>query len=107
MSLFVVTYIHPDADRWEQHVSAHVAWLVARLKDGTLRASGPFVGTAEKSALLILQAASRKDVEDIVATDPFVTEGLVTNMTVSEWNPIFGDYNAHSTHAGASLPQTP
>ena len=32
-------------------------------------------------------------------------QGLVTELKIVEWDPIFGDYNAHSSYAGAtSLP---
>jgi hypothetical protein len=40
--------------------------------------------------MLILSAANREEVLDVVAQDPFKIEGLVYELTVTEWDPIFG-----------------
>jgi uncharacterized protein YciI len=95
MKFFVVTYVHPDSEGWNKYLLAHVAYLENLLKEGTLRASGPFIG----SAMLILSAASRKDVLDVIAKDPFQIQGLVTETTVTEWDPVFGTYQDESTRA--------
>ncbi|GAA3311552.1 YciI family protein [Streptomyces cinereospinus] len=97
MAFFVVTYTHPDTKRWNEHVAAHVDWLAERLDDGSLKASGPFLQTPLKSALLILTADSRQAAIDLIATDPFMSEGLITDCTVTEWDPIFGTYNSDSS----------
>jgi len=100
MTLFVVTYDHPDASGWQQWVMPHVAWLQARLADGALLASGPFPQEPVKSALLIMQAESREALEAIIATDPFAEAGLIANMTLREWDPIFGAFNPLSSMPG-------
>lgn len=100
MALFVVTYDHPDAEGWQTHVMAHVRYLQDLLKTGELLASGPFVGTAEKSAMLIMSAPDQRTLLEVIARDPFAIEGLIQNMTITEWDPIFGAFNDRSSWAG-------
>lgn len=100
MALYVVTYNHPDAEGWAKHVMPHVQYLNDLLKRGVLRASGPFVGTPDRSAMLIIEATDQKALLEIIAEDPFAVEGLIHDMTISEWDPIFGAFNADSSYAG-------
>jgi uncharacterized protein len=97
MALFIVTYEHPDAERWQQYLMPHITWLQERLLDGSLIASGPFSDVAEKSALLIMTAPDKAALESIIATDPFAVEGLIANMTIRAWDPIFGAFNDRSS----------
>ncbi len=99
MSFFVVTYTHPDPAGWKRHLSAHLDWLVAGVESGRLRASGDTRQTPIRSALLVA-APDREAPAAFIATDPFVTEGLVGEMTITEWNPIFGAFNSDSELAG-------
>ncbi len=91
MTTFVVTYTHPDEEGWHAHVGAHVDWLVGQVEVGGLRASGPLVGTAVRSAMLVIDAADRDALDRLIATDPFAVEGLIADMTVTEWDPVFGE----------------
>ena len=100
MPIYVVSYQHPDEDGWKQYVLPHIAWLQARLKDGSLLASGPQSDRVTKSALLIMCAASRKVLESLIATDPFAIQGLIENMTIDKWDPIFGTFNNLSSMPG-------
>ena len=100
MPLYVVTYEHPDETNWARHLMPHILWLQARLKDGSLLASGPFEDTPDKTAMLILSAPDRAALEALVATDPFAIEGLIENMSVHEWDPIFGAFNGRSSRPG-------
>ncbi len=100
MAIYAVTYEHPDEMGWRLHVMPHVAWLQDRLRDGSLLASGPFGDAGVRSALLIMNAVSRDALDALIATDPFAREGLIENMTVREWDPIFGAFNGRSTMPG-------
>lgn len=108
MPLYAVTYEHPDEAGWQQHLRPHILWLQERLKDGSLLASGPFsdstvksgVKSGVKSALLILSAADRAALDALIASDPFAAEGLIENMAVREWDPIFGAFNDRSSMPG-------
>lgn len=78
----------------------HVIWLQDRLRDGSLLASGPFSDTAAKSALLIMQASDRAALDRLIASDPFAEHGLIENMTIRGWDPIFGAFNEWSSMPG-------
>jgi uncharacterized protein len=98
--LYAVTYEHPDETGWQLHLMPHIAWLQDRLKDGSLLASGPFPGAPQKLAMLILAAPDRAALDVLIASDPFATQGLIANMTVRAWDPIFGAFNDHSSMPG-------
>lgn len=101
MPLFAVTYSHPDDAGWQAQLMAHVAYLQDLLREGVLRASGPLPDRPVKAALLIIAAADRAELDAIVARDPFAEHGLIADMTVEQWDPIFGVFNADS-----SMPQS-
>ena len=103
MPLFVVTYCHPDEAGWRQHVMAHVGYLKQLLGQGVLRASGPMPGEADRRAMLVIAAPDRAALDAIVAADPFAVEDLIVDMTVAEWNPIFGAFNSDSSMAGQAI----
>lgn len=90
MTTFVVTYTHPDQVGWEAYLGPHLDWLLAEVEAGRLRASGPFVGTPVRSAMLIIDVVDRAALDAVIATDPFHVEGQIADMTVTEWDPIFG-----------------
>lgn len=100
MPLFAVRYEHPNEDGWKQHVVPHSIWLQERLKDGSLLASGPFTDMPVKSALLIMNAPDRSKLEGLIASDPFAEHGLIENITINEWDPIFGAFNGRSSMPG-------
>ncbi|HEY8720444.1 YciI family protein [Pengzhenrongella sp.] len=99
MTFFAVTYVHPDAEGWAEHLTAHLEYLQELVLQGTVRASGGLVGTPTKSALLIMSAANREDLLAVIAKDPFQIHGLVSDMSVNEWDPIFGTYHDESSRA--------
>ncbi len=103
MSVFFVRYTHPDVPGWREHLEAHTKWLLARLAEGTLKASGPLIGTpqGERGALLVFVAENRAGLDEIIATDPYSIHDLVSAMEVFEWNPFFGAFQPES-----SLPAT-
>jgi uncharacterized protein len=92
VKFFIAVYHHPDEEGWKQHLEAHVAYLERLLKDGTLRASGPLVDTPVRSAMLILTTETREHALAVIEEDPFTAHGLVADLTITEWNPIFGTY---------------
>ncbi|WP_372916092.1 YciI family protein [Sandarakinorhabdus sp.] len=97
MPIFAVNYDHPDETGWQQHLLPHIAWLRDRVADGSLLASGPFTGETGKSALLLFNMPDLQSLEQLIAHDPFAREGLVHNLTIRHWDPIFGAFNSHSS----------
>lgn len=53
MPFFIATMSHPDGDGWNWHLAAHVAYLNHLVAVGSLRASGPLIGTPLRSGFLI------------------------------------------------------
>ena len=94
---FVVTMTHPDGDGWGRHVMAHVDYLKTLVVEGKLRASGPAIGLAQRAGLLVFTVADRAELDRLIAADPFAIEGLITELTVVEWNPLFGVFAAESS----------
>ena len=97
MSFFVVRFEHPDGDGWQRQLGAHIAWLRDRVAEGSVRASGPLVGAPDRAAMLVMAAPDAGALDAIIATDPFAVHGLIENMTVVQWDPIFGAFAAQST----------
>jgi hypothetical protein len=100
MPIYAVTYEHPDLKGWQQHLMPHIAWLQEKVADGSLLASGPYPESQTKAALLLLRAPDRAALDELIATDPFATHGLIANMSVTLWDPIFGAFNDHSSMPG-------
>ena len=100
MSLYVGTHTHPNPAGWKKHLSPHLDWLVAGVESGRLRTSGGTRQTPIRSALLVVAATDHESAAAFIATDPFVVEDLVGEMTIMEWNPLFGAFNGDSRYAG-------
>ena len=100
MPLYAINYEHPDEARWRQHLPPHIVWLQDRLKDGSLLASGPFSNSPQRAAMLIMSAPDRGALDALIASDPYAAQGLIENMTIREWDPIFGVFNELSSMPG-------
>lgn len=94
---FVVTMTHPDGDGWGQHVLPHVEYLKSLIEQGKLRASGPVKGQPLRAGLLIFTVADRAELDALIAADPFAIEGLISELTVTEWDPLFGAFSAEAS----------
>jgi hypothetical protein len=81
---------HPDGDGWGKYVIPHVEYLKELIEQGKLRASGPAIGTALRTGLLIFSVQDRAELDALIAADPFSIEGLITELNIIEWNPMFG-----------------
>lgn len=92
MKFFVVTMTHPDGPEWGQHVMPHVEYLNGLIEVGKLRASGPVVGSTLRAGLLLFTVENRAKLDALIAADPFAIEGLIAELTVTEWNPLFGAF---------------
>ncbi|OAG71758.1 YciI-like protein [Gluconobacter japonicus] len=90
MPIFIVRMDHPDGDGWGHYVLPHVLYLKQLIQEGKLLASGPLKGTPFRSGFLIMQGASLQEIEDMVAKDPFSPEGLICDLRIEEWDPLFG-----------------
>ena len=97
MPFFIVTMSHPDGEGWGKHLQAHVDYLKLLVADGWLRASGRLKGKPLRSGFLIFKADSQEKVEAIVRDDPFAKENLIAELTINEWDPLFGAFASESS----------
>jgi hypothetical protein len=87
MPIFAVTYVYStNTDAVERLRPQHRAFLAET--DGLLM-SGP---TDDNGALLIWEAKSAAEVEEILEEDPFWTADLITERSVVGWNPVLGPW---------------
>ena len=89
---FVVTMTHPDGPGWGEHVMPHVDYLNGLIAGGKLRASGPVIGGEMRAGLLLFTVTDRAELDALIAADPFALQGLISELTVTEWNPLFGAF---------------
>ena len=101
MKFFVVTMSHPDGEGWGQHVLPHVEYLKGLIEAGKLRASGPVAGRTLRAGLLLFTVENRAEVDALIAADPFAIEGLISELTVTEWNPLFGAFASEAAAYGS------
>lgn len=108
MAVFVVTYVHSDLDGWNEFLSPHLEWIAQHLESKKLLASGPSTSDSntDRTALLVVEADDKAILDELLATDPYVEHGQVSAMTVTEWDPIFGALNVHSSRSGEDTAST-
>ncbi|MDX2355580.1 YciI family protein [Dietzia sp. PP-33] len=90
MPLFAVSYRYEAAqtDDREANKPAHRGWLSAQVDAGTIRTVGPF--TDGSGALLVVESDDVDAARALVADDPHCLRGMVSEITVREWKPVFG-----------------
>ncbi|HEX8414393.1 MAG TPA: hypothetical protein VF637_11000 [Sphingomicrobium sp.] len=47
-----------------------------------------------------MAAPDRAMLDDIIQGDPFAEHRLIENMTITQWDPIFGAFNERSSMPG-------
>jgi uncharacterized protein YciI len=97
MAFFLVTMTHPDGDGWGRHVMPHVAYLQGLISTGKILASGPLAGLSKRAGFIIMTVETREEVDRLVAGDPFATEGLIDELTILAWDPMFGALADHAS----------
>lgn len=90
MSFFTINYTYDPAKDADAVRPVHRAYLRELYAAGSLRAAGPLLGTDPVRALLIVEAADEAAATALSDADPMVTEGIVAERSVIEWNPVTG-----------------
>ncbi len=86
MKYYVVTFTHTKIAGWTTFLHAHVSYLKKLLKEDKLQISGPGVGTPVRSAQLVFKVTDRKELDELVANDPYSIHDLVASSTVNLWD---------------------
>ena len=92
MAFFLVTMTHPEGEGWGIHVIAHVTYLKALIEAGKIRASGPVSGLGKRAGFILMTADNHEEIERLIAQDPFAVEGLIDELTILTWDPMFGAF---------------
>nr|WP_240940393.1 YciI family protein [Planosporangium flavigriseum] len=100
--MLIVTYTAPQAEV-EAVLATHLAWVADHYDDGTFLVSGR--QNPRTGGFIIAKGDDRAAIERMVATDPFVTEGVATytvlqvepTRAAAEWRTALAD-------AGVQLP---
>ena len=90
MPLFLVRLVHPDEATWKRWVRPHVEWVQEHVAQDVIVASGPSVGTAVRQGWLIMRAEGEPSLRELIATDPFWDAGVIEDLLIVQWDPIFG-----------------
>ncbi|EYT63704.1 hypothetical protein H483_0107210 [Dietzia sp. UCD-THP] len=90
MPLFAVSYRYEPAQTEDREANkpAHREWLSAQVEAGTIRTVGPY--TDGSGALLVVEASEAGAARTLVAEDPHCLRGLVSDVTVRGWMPVYG-----------------
>lgn len=83
MKYFAAIAPMKDKQKSEDMRTAHLAFLEEQTKQGNVLMKGRFVDGA--GGLVIYQAESLEEVEQIAAGDPYVTSGA-RDMEIHEWD---------------------
>lgn len=67
----------------------HRQYLAGLRDQGQLVASGPF--TDDSGALIVYEAPSREEAEQILRGDPFCQNGIFVTWQLRPWNPVIAN----------------
>lgn len=81
MKYFAVFLKVKDKKVAEAYFDSHIKYVKQLCKDGTIHTIGGLVG---EGGLIIFQAETKEDVEDILAKDPFIKYGA-RSYELYEW----------------------
>jgi uncharacterized protein len=91
----VYTYAENSTAARDEHRPAHREYFGKLAEEGVILLSGPFGPEEAPGALLILRTESAQEALAYTEPDPFVTEGLVSDISVREWIPVLGPLTEH------------
>lgn len=92
MAYFALVY-HTAADYLErraQYRADHLALARAAHARGELLLAGAYQNPPD-AALLVWKCADRAPIEQFVAADPYVQNGLVTRWEIRDWYVVIAD----------------
>lgn len=86
MATYAVIYTYSDDAESRNAVRPrHRAYLGGLGEQGVCLVAGAWGAEEAPGALLIFRAESKDEVAELVANDPFVTDGIVTQQQILHW----------------------
>ncbi len=90
LCVVLLSYVRP-LDEVDAQMAAHVAWLEQGFEQGVFLVAGR---RAPRTGGVVVMRGAREAVEQVVATDPFVTSGVATAEVV----PFSASFAATELH---------
>ncbi|MFO0774421.1 MAG: YciI family protein [Nitrospiraceae bacterium] len=88
MKFVILGFDGPDSQpKRLTHRPAHLAHLAPLDKAGRVILAGPL--TDKTGSLIVLEADSREEIEQIVAKDPYVTGGVFERVVIHPFMQVF------------------
>lgn len=87
--LLLYDYVDNVLERRAPHREAHLALVREYVDRGELVLAGAFADPVDGAALAF-KVDKRTKVEDFVAHDPYVVQGLVTGWRIRPWTVVVG-----------------
>ncbi len=88
MLFIIIGHDAPDAkEKRPQHRPAHLQHLEPLVQAGQIILAGPF--TDASGSLIVVEAASRAAVWEMVARDPYVIHGVFNRVEVKPFLQVF------------------
>lgn len=84
---FATVFEYGNQDQIAEVRPKHREYLTSLKESGKLWASGPY--TDDSGALIIYEADSQEEAEQLIANDPFRKAGVFQNYTIKPWNQVF------------------
>ena len=78
-----------DKAKIQQVRPVHRQYLASLKERGQLAASGPF--TDDSGALIIYEAGSAEEAEQLLRGDPFHQNGIFLKWQLRPWNPVIAN----------------
>lgn len=89
MTYFIVTYTYGDQDLIQKTRPAHRAFINGLKDEGNVIAAGPFAGDTQSAIIIRLNdGAGRSEAEALLADDPYLAAGALSDREFREWNPV-------------------
>ncbi len=76
-----------DASTIAKARPAHREYLTTLIQQGKLVISGPF--SDDSGGLLVYESETAAQVDELIAEDPFATEGVFVSWEIRPWNVVF------------------
>ena len=87
--LLLYDYVENVVERRAPYREAHLGLVGEYVARGELVLGGAFADPVDGAALAF-KVDSRAEVEEFVAKDPYVVDGLVTGWRIREWTVVVG-----------------
>lgn len=89
--ILLYDYIENIVEKRSPFRGDHLALANEYLKRGELEMAGAFADPVDGAAF-VFTVEGRGQVEDFVAADPYVANGLVTSWRIKEWSVVVGNH---------------